>query len=62
VRPYLENTQHKKSAGGVAQSVGPEFKPLYCKKKKKEREREKKNVRQESHKQLDACNSGTLRG
>jgi hypothetical protein len=27
VRPYL-----KKQAGGVAQGVGPEFKPQYCKK------------------------------
>jgi hypothetical protein len=34
VRPYLKNTHHKKRAGGVAQSVGPEFKPHYCKKKK----------------------------
>jgi hypothetical protein len=25
----------KKRAGGVAQGVGPEFKPQYCKKKKK---------------------------
>jgi glutamine amidotransferase-like uncharacterized protein len=34
VRPYLEKTLHKKG-GGVAQGVGPEFKPQYCKKKKK---------------------------
>jgi hypothetical protein len=35
VRPYLKNTQHKKNrVGGVAQSVGPEFKLQYCKKKK----------------------------
>jgi hypothetical protein len=27
VRPYLEKTQHKKRDGGVAQGVGPEFKP-----------------------------------
>jgi hypothetical protein len=32
----------EKRAGGVAQSVGPEFKPQYHKKKKKEREREKR--------------------
>jgi hypothetical protein len=25
--PYLEKTHHKKRAGGVAQCVGPEFKP-----------------------------------
>jgi hypothetical protein len=31
----LEKTHHKKGAGGVAQSVGPEFKPQTAKKKKK---------------------------
>jgi hypothetical protein len=35
MRPYLEKTHHKKRAGGVAQSVGPEFKSQNCKKKKK---------------------------
>jgi hypothetical protein len=30
----IPNT-HNKKAGGVAQGVGPEFKPQYCKKKKK---------------------------
>jgi hypothetical protein len=36
MRPYLEKTHHKnKRASGVAQGVGPEFKPQYCKKKKK---------------------------
>jgi hypothetical protein len=25
---------HKKRAGGVAQGIGPEFKPQYCQKKK----------------------------
>jgi hypothetical protein len=34
MRPYLEKTLHKR-AGGVAQGVGPEFKPQYRKKKKK---------------------------
>jgi hypothetical protein len=34
-RPYLENTHHKNRAGGVAQVVGPEFKPQHHKKKKK---------------------------
>jgi hypothetical protein len=28
-RPYLKKTHHKKWAGGVAQGVGPEFKPQY---------------------------------
>jgi hypothetical protein len=38
VRPYLEKTLHKK-AGGVAQGVGPEFKPhSNAKKKKKKKE------------------------
>jgi hypothetical protein len=32
-----------KRAGGVAQGVGPGFKPLYCKKKKKERKKRKKS-------------------
>jgi hypothetical protein len=35
--PSLEKTLHKKRAGGVAQGVGPEFKPQYHKKKKKEK-------------------------
>jgi hypothetical protein len=34
-RPYLDKTLHKKRAGGVAQGVGPEFKPQYHQKKKK---------------------------
>jgi hypothetical protein len=33
-RPYLEKNHHKKGAGGVAQGVGPEFKPQYHKKTK----------------------------
>jgi hypothetical protein len=35
MRPYLKKKHHKKRAGGVAQGVGPEFKPQYCIKKKK---------------------------
>jgi hypothetical protein len=35
VRPYLEKNPSLKRAGGVAQGVGPEFKPQYLKKKKK---------------------------
>jgi hypothetical protein len=30
-KPYLEKNHHKKMTGGVAQGVGPEFKPQYCK-------------------------------
>jgi hypothetical protein len=37
VRPCLENTHHRKGAGGVAQSVGPEFKPHDHKKRKKKK-------------------------
>jgi hypothetical protein len=37
--PYLEKSHHKKRAGRVAQGIGPEFKPQYC---KKEKEKEKK--------------------
>jgi hypothetical protein len=37
VRPYLEKNPSQERAGGVAQGVGPEFKPQNCK-KKKERE------------------------
>jgi hypothetical protein len=36
-RPYFggkKKTLHKKKAGGVAQGVGPEFKPQYQKKNK----------------------------
>jgi hypothetical protein len=36
MRPYQKN-QSQKRGGGVAQGVGPEFKPQYCKKKKKEK-------------------------
>jgi hypothetical protein len=35
MRPCLKNTHHKKSAGGVAQGEGPEFKPQYQKKEKR---------------------------
>jgi hypothetical protein len=35
VRPSLEKKTPRKRAGGVAQGVGPEFKPQYQKKKKK---------------------------
>jgi hypothetical protein len=35
MRTYLEKTHHKKRTGGVAQGVGPEFKPQYHQKKKK---------------------------
>jgi hypothetical protein len=34
MRPYLKKPFTNR-AGGVAQGVGPEFKPQYCKKKKK---------------------------
>jgi hypothetical protein len=32
----------QKRAGGVAQGVGPEFKPQYCKKKKTPKQKQKK--------------------
>jgi hypothetical protein len=32
-RSYLKKTHHKKGLGGVAQGVGPEFKPQHCKNK-----------------------------
>jgi hypothetical protein len=35
MRPYLKKTQHQKRAGGVAQGVGPEYKPQDHKKEKK---------------------------
>jgi hypothetical protein len=36
MRPYLgkKKTPSPKRADGMAQSVGPEFKPKYCKKRK----------------------------
>jgi hypothetical protein len=34
MRPYLEKNPSQKRAGGVAQGVGPEFKPYYLKKRK----------------------------
>jgi hypothetical protein len=36
-RHHLGKNLHKKRAGGVAQGVGPEFKPQYWKKKKKKK-------------------------
>jgi hypothetical protein len=47
VRPYFEKNHHahKKSSGGVAQGIGPEFKPQFCtKKKKKEKKRKQKSL------------------
>jgi hypothetical protein len=35
MRSYLEKDPSQKRAGGVAQGVGSEFKPQYCKKKKR---------------------------
>jgi hypothetical protein len=35
MRPYFEKNLSQKRAGGVAQGMGPEFKPQYHKKKKK---------------------------
>jgi hypothetical protein len=37
VRPYLEKMLHKKGAGGVAEGVGPEFKPSTAKKEEKKK-------------------------
>jgi hypothetical protein len=34
MRPYLKDKPSHKRAGGVAQDIGPEFKPQYHKKKK----------------------------
>jgi hypothetical protein len=34
MRPYVKGNPSQKRTGGVAQSVGPEFKPQYHKKKK----------------------------
>jgi hypothetical protein len=34
MRPYFEKNLSQKRSGGVAQNVGPEFKPHYRKKKK----------------------------
>jgi hypothetical protein len=35
MRSYLKKNPSQKRAGGVAQGIGPEFKPQYCAKKKK---------------------------
>jgi hypothetical protein len=39
MRPYLKKDHCKKMAGRVAQGVGPEFKPQYCKTKQKKEKR-----------------------
>jgi hypothetical protein len=36
--PLSQKTHHKSRAGGVAERVGPEFKPQYWKKRKNEDE------------------------
>jgi hypothetical protein len=43
MRPYVKKKKKRpqKRTGRVAQGVGPEFKPQYCKKKKKRKERKK---------------------
>jgi hypothetical protein len=40
MKPYLKKKKSQKRSGGVAQGVGPEFKPQYHKKKKKKKKRE----------------------
>jgi hypothetical protein len=42
VRPYLEKKKSQNRAGGVAQGVGPEFKPQYCQKKISLKQKKKK--------------------
>jgi hypothetical protein len=37
MRPYLSKLPNIKTAGGVAQGVGSEFKPQYCKKRKEKK-------------------------
>jgi hypothetical protein len=37
-KPYLEKNPPQNRAGGMAQDVGPEFKPQHCKKKKSSRD------------------------
>jgi hypothetical protein len=41
VRSYLQKTLHKNRVGGVAQGVGPKFKPQYCKKTKNKKQKNK---------------------
>jgi hypothetical protein len=45
MRPYLKKTIMKKS--GVAQGIGPEFKPQYCKKEKRRKEGKGKKRKKE---------------
>jgi hypothetical protein len=47
-RPYLEKTLHKNRAGGVAQGVGPEFKPQYHKTNKQTNKTLRKKERDKS--------------
>jgi hypothetical protein len=32
MKPYIKTNPSQKRTGGVAQGIGPEFKPQYCKK------------------------------
>jgi hypothetical protein len=43
VRPYLEKKKITKRAGGVAQGVGPEFKPSTTKQNKTKQNKAKQN-------------------
>jgi hypothetical protein len=47
MRPYLEKSQHER-VGGVAQGVGPEFQPQYCKNKTKTNKKQNLNAEFES--------------
>jgi hypothetical protein len=50
LQDLISKTPSHKRAGGVAQDVGPEFKPQYCKKKKKLKK--EKNVRKRKIKEI----------
>jgi hypothetical protein len=43
MRPNLEKPHQEKRAGGVAQDVGPEFKPQYHTNKKKKKKKKKRD-------------------
>jgi hypothetical protein len=50
--PILKKTHHKKRACGVAQSVGPEFKPQHCNKKKKKKTKEQPGYNSNVHQKV----------
>jgi hypothetical protein len=58
-RTYLEKNLHKNRAGGMAEGEGPEFKPMYHKKRKKKLVEE---VAQTMYTHVSKCKNNKIKG